>query len=182
MNSELTEVILVNEADESIGTMEKMEAHRKPHLHRAFSIFLFDDKNRMLLQQRAISKYHSGGLWTNTCCSHPYPGEEVMAAAKRRLREEMGIVAELTKAFDFIYKADFDNGLMEHEYDHVYIGRYNGEVKPDSNEVASYCYKSMEEVKADLVNSAHRYTAWFKIAFPLLQDYLLSKAEPAIAS
>ncbi len=159
--------------------MEKMEAHRSPHLHRAFSVFLFDDKQRMLLQQRAHSKYHSGGLWTNTCCSHPYPGEAVDVAAARRLQEEMGIEASISKAFDFVYKADFDNGLYEHEFDHVFVGTYNGEVQPDPNEVAAYCYKSLAEINADMELSADKYTAWFKIALPLLEAHLQQASSAA---
>ncbi len=124
----LTEVILVNEADEPIGTMEKMEAHVKGLLHRAFSIFIFNSRGEMLLQQRAGGKYHNGGLWTNTCCSHPIPGEKVLSAAKRRLSEEMGFVTELSPAFNFTYKATFDNGLTEYEYDHVLTGVYDGDV------------------------------------------------------
>ena len=117
------QVILVDQQDREIGVAEKLEAHRKGKLHRAFSVFLFNAKDEMLLQQRAAEKYHSGGLWTNTCCSHPRPGEPTEAAARRRLREEMGISCNLNKAFDFIYRAEFDNGLIEHELDHVFIGR-----------------------------------------------------------
>src|ERR1043165_7585171 len=120
----MEKVILVNERDEETGEMEKMEAHRKGILHRAFSVFIFNNKNEMLLQQRALHKYHSGGLWTNTCCSHPRPGEETLSAAKRRLVEELNVDATIQWSFDFIYEANFDNGLYEHEYDHVFIGIY----------------------------------------------------------
>lgn len=126
----------------------------------------------MLLQQRALSKYHSGGLWTNTCCSHPFPGEEVSVAANRRLREELGVEANIKKAFHFTYKAEFDNGLYEHEFDHVFIGRFEGEINPDPDEVAACCFKSIDEIKGDLQNSGHKYTEWFKIALPLLEAYL----------
>ena len=122
----MEEVILVNEQDEQTGTIEKMEAHRKALLHRAFSVFIFNGKGEMLLQQRAMGKYHSPGLWTNACCSHPRPGEEVETAAFRRLKEEMGIETSLKKIFDFIYRTEFDNGLTEYEFDHVYIGTYPG--------------------------------------------------------
>lgn len=162
----MEEVILVNGQDEPVGRMEKMAAHYEAALHRAFSVFLFNEKGEMLLQQRAKQKYHSGGLWTNACCSHPRPGEETKAAAKRRLFEEMGIQTPLQKIFDFTYKASFDNGLTEHEYDHVFTGNYGGEVKPNKDEVQDYCFKKMEEIKASLESHPHKYTAWFHIAFP----------------
>src|SRR5215203_6397334 len=118
-------VILVNEKDEEIGTMEKMEAHRKALLHRAFSVFIFNGRGEMLLQRRALKKYHSGGLWTNACCSHPRPGEVTADAAARRLREELGFVTTLNPAFQFVYRATFDNGLTEYEFDHVFLGKYD---------------------------------------------------------
>lgn len=172
--NQTTEVILVNLQDEPVGVMEKMEAHREPHLHRAFSIFLFDDQNRMLLQQRAFSKYHSGGLWTNTCCSHPFPGEAVDAAAARRLQEELGVSADMRKAFHFVYQAAFDNGLFEHEFDHVFIGHAPAasEIQPDPDEVEAIAFKSIETIKNDLSTGSCAYTEWFKIALPLLEDYL----------
>jgi len=171
----MDEVVLVNSHDEPTGTMEKMEAHRNPNLHRAFSIFLFNSQDKMLLQQRSFSKYHSGGLWTNTCCSHPRPGEETITAAKRRLTEEMGLDANIHFAFEFIYQAAFDNGLYEYEYDHVYIGIYNGPINPNPAEAAGYCYKSITEIKADLQLNPQLYTAWFKIALPKLEEYLAKK-------
>ncbi|HSU49504.1 MAG TPA: isopentenyl-diphosphate Delta-isomerase, partial [Segetibacter sp.] len=122
----MEEVILVNELDEQIGKMEKMEAHSKGLLHRAFSVFIFNDQGEMLLQQRAVSKYHSGGLWTNACCSHPRPEEATEDAALRRLQEELGFTVSLAKIFDFRYNASFTNGLTEHEFDHVFVGTYNG--------------------------------------------------------
>src|SRR5215831_10345897 len=143
----MEQVILVNEADHEIGTMEKMLAHEKALLHRALSVFIFNDKGEMLLQQRAKRKYHSGGLWTNACCSHPRPGENVEAAAIRRLNEELGFETTLTKAFDFVYKAFFDNGLTEYEFDHVFAGKYNGAIHPDINEVQDHCYKSLDEIE-----------------------------------
>jgi isopentenyl-diphosphate delta-isomerase len=165
-------VVLVNEQDEQLGTMEKMEAHRSPHLHRAFSVFLFNSQGKMLLQQRAFKKYHSPGLWTNTCCSHPRPGEETEAAALRRLHEEMGISTSIHHAFSFVYQAQFDNGLMEHEFDHVFIGQYNGAIAPNEAEVAGYCFKALEEIKADIAVKPQYYTEWFKIALPQLEAYM----------
>jgi isopentenyl-diphosphate Delta-isomerase len=162
------EVILVNEQDEQTGTIEKMEAHRKALLHRAFSIFIFNTKGEMLLQQRAMGKYHSPGLWTNTCCSHPRPGEEVGEAASRRLKEEMGIDTVLHKKFDFIYRTEFDNGLTEFEFDHVYTGMYSGTLNPDKQEVQDYCFRSMEDIDQDLLRRPEKYSAWFRIAFPKL--------------
>src|ERR1044072_1062769 len=123
----MEEVILVNERDEATGIMEKMEAHQKGVLHRAFSVFIFNNKNEMLLQQRAIKKYHSGGLWTKACCSHPRPGETKSDAALRRLYEELGFTTSIEKIFDFTYKASFENGLTENEFDHVFAGIYNGD-------------------------------------------------------
>lgn len=169
-------VVLVNEADEQVGTMEKMEAHRSPHLHRAFSIFLFNRHGEMLLQRRAITKYHSGGLWTNTCCSHPFENEPVPEAAIRRLNEELGITATLEKAFHFTYQAEFENGLFEHEFDHVFVGQYDGKVFPNPHEVADYCYKSIREIKSDLLIAPASYTPWFKIALPFLENYLQKKS------
>jgi isopentenyl-diphosphate Delta-isomerase len=164
--------VLVNEADEAIGSMEKMEVHQKGLLHRAFSIFIFNKNGEMLLQQRADNKYHSAGLWTNACCSHPQPGEETLAAAGNRLREEMGFETPLQEAFTFVYKTDFENGLTEHEFDHVFIGYYDGPVFPDSNEAKDHSYKSMADVKADIGSHPELYTSWFKIAFPMLETYL----------
>jgi isopentenyl-diphosphate Delta-isomerase len=164
-------VILVNERDEPIGQMEKMEAHRKALLHRAFSVFVFNTKGEMLLQQRALQKYHSGGLWTNACCSHPAPGEDTDSAASRRLQEEMGFSTPLTKIFDFVYQADFDNGLTEHEFDHVFIGEYEGEVHPNPSEVHDFCYKSLESIESSLTSHPDKYTAWFHIAFPKVRQW-----------
>ena len=152
--------------------MEKMEVHQKALLHRAFSVFIFNDKGEMLLQKRAAAKYHSAGLWTNACCSHPKPGTDVIESAAKRLQEEMGFTTRLEKIFDFIYKAPFDNGLTENEFDHVLIGHYTGDIKPDPNEVADYCFKSMGEVQSSLQSHPSKYTIWFKIAFPRLEAYL----------
>ncbi|MGG9970597.1 isopentenyl-diphosphate Delta-isomerase [Ferruginibacter sp. SUN002] len=166
------QVILVDENDVQIGTMEKIEAHQKALLHRAFSVFIFNSKGEMLLQKRADSKYHSPGLWSNACCSHPQPGNDLLYSATKRLKEEMGFETPLEKIFDFIYKASFDNGLTEHEFDHVFIGKYDGPVIPDCMEVGDYSYKTMEEINEALNNYPASYTEWFKIAFPKLEHYL----------
>ena len=158
-------VILVDEQDNPIGLMEKIEAHEKALLHRAFSVFVFNEKNELMLQQRAAEKYHSPLLWTNTCCSHQRDGESNIEAGKRRLQEEMGFSCELEELFSFIYKAPFDNGLTEHELDHVMIGRFNDEPIINPEEVASYKWMQLEEVKSDIENHPEKYTAWFKIIF-----------------
>lgn len=167
----MEEVILVNEQDEQSGTIGKLEAHEKALLHRAFSVFIFNNKGQMLLQQRASTKYHSGGLWSNACCSHPRPGEETLAAAKRRLKEELGFETALRKIFHFTYKTSFSNGLTEHEFDHVYTGIYEGDVTPDTLEVSNYTFKSMQEINDNLHSSPQKYTAWFQIAFPKIMDW-----------
>lgn len=155
-----------------MGEMDKLEAHEKGLLHRAFSIFIFNKNGEMLLQQRALNKYHSGGLWTNACCSHPMPGEETLAAAQRRLREEMGFDTVLELAFNFTYKTEFDNGLTEHEVDHVFTGLYDGVVIPNQAEVDNYCFRQVSSIKASIESEPHLYTSWFKIAFPKLESYL----------
>lgn len=162
---------MVNEKDEQVGTMEKMEAHVKGLLHRAFSIFIFNSKGETLLQKRAASKYHNGGLWANTCCSHPLPGENVLSAAKRRLSEEMGFTTNLSPAFNFTYKATFNNGLTEYEYDHVLTGLYDGDVKTNAGEVSDYCYKTIEDIEASLLTHPQKYTEWFKLALPGIKAY-----------
>src|SRR5438067_7734187 len=154
-----TDVILVNEQDEPTGIMEKMEAHRKGVLHRAFSVFIFNHKGEMLLQQRALGKYHSGGLWTNACCSHPSPGEDTLDAATRRLHEEMGFTTSLEKIFDFVYQCEFEHGLKEHEFDHVFVGIYEGRMTPDPMEVKDYCYKNLDEIHSSLLSHPQKYTA-----------------------
>ena len=158
-------VILVDENDNPIGTMPKMEAHEKAMLHRAFSVFILNANDEVLLQQRANDKYHSAGLWTNTCCSHPHPGEDTLGAARRRLKEEMGMEADLQFVFKFMYKAPFDNLLTEHEIDHVFIGKTNQlpVIKPE--EVASYKYMKPEDIKLDMEQNPQSYTVWFRIIF-----------------
>lgn len=168
-------LILVNEQDEPIGKMEKMEVHQKGLLHRAFSVFIFNKKGEMLLQKRAAGKYHSPGLWTNACCSHPQPGYEIIPAATLRLQEEMGFTTSLEKAFYFIYKATFDNGLTEYEYDHVLLGNYDGPINPNAEEVEDYRYLPLTEIKNLLQSNPSDYTTWFKIAIPKIEDYLASQ-------
>lgn len=165
-------VILVDREDNPIGIMEKMEAHEKGLLHRAFSIFIFNSNGEMLLQQRSLSKYHSAGLWTNACCSHPFPGELTADAAKRRLYEEMGFSTPIYERFSFIYKTTFDNGLTEHEVDHVFTGTYDGTITPSADEVESYKYLSIKAIKEWMQLHPDDFTSWFKIAFPKLESYL----------
>ena len=165
-------VILVNELDEQIGLMEKIEAHQKAVLHRAFSVFIFNEKNELMLQQRALSKYHSPGLWTNTCCSHQRDGEGNIEAGIRRLQEEMGFTTPLEAKTSFIYKAPFDNGLTEHELDHVLVGYYNEEPVVNRDEVESWKWMSLEAVKEDIVAFPTNYTEWFKIIFDKFYDYI----------
>ncbi|MBI5370429.1 MAG: isopentenyl-diphosphate Delta-isomerase [Sphingobacteriales bacterium] len=167
----LTQVILVDENDHSLGSCEKMEAHQKGLLHRAFSVFIFNSKGEMLLQQRALHKYHSAGLWTNACCSHPAYGEATPDAVHRRLKEELGIDTAVEKLFEFRYKASFGNGLTEHEFDHVYAGRFDGEIHVNPDEVMDCCYRSIAEIIHSLEASPQLYTAWFQLAFPKIRDW-----------
>ena len=168
---ETSQVILVNEKDRPVGLAEKMEAHQKGLLHRAFSVFIFNSKGEMLLQQRALHKYHSGGLWTNACCSHPYPDEDVHVAALRRLNEELGFQTPLQKAFQFIYHAEFSNGLTEHEFDHVFAGIYDGPIHANAEEVCDYCYKDIQEIRDSLRSHPEKFTTWFHIAFPKIETW-----------
>lgn len=170
-------VILVNERDEPIGTMEKIEAHQKALLHRAFSVFIFNDKGETMLQQRAAHKYHSPLLWTNTCCSHQRVGESNIEAGKRRLMEEMGFTAELEDVLSFVYKAPFDNGLTEHEFDHVMVGQYSGQPAINPEEVAAWKWMGLEEIRQDLGVHPERYTAWFQIIFDKFYNHLKDSAE-----
>ena len=165
-------VILVNENDEPIGLMPKLEAHEKAVLHRAFSVFILNDKNQLMLQQRAHHKYHSPLLWTNTCCSHQRDGETNLDAGNRRLMEEMGFQVQLKELFHFIYKAPFDNGLTEHELDHVMIGYYNESPVINPDEVESWKWMDIDEVKADIQSYPENYTVWFKIIFEEFYHYL----------
>ena len=168
----MEQVILVDTEDNAIGLMEKMEAHEKALLHRAFSVFVFDTQGRMLIHRRALSKYHSGGLWTNTCCSHPRAEESAQEAAHRRLQEEMGFDCDLDYRFHFVYKAELDQGLTEHELDHVFTGVYEGDIKPEPEEVMDYRYITMEDLDKELAEDPSRYTEWFKIALPTVREHL----------
>lgn len=165
-------VILVNSLDEQIGIMPKMEAHEKALLHRAFSVFIINDKGETMIQQRAAHKYHSPLLWANTCCSHQRVGETNIEAGNRRLKEEMGIETELRELFSFIYKAPFDNGLTEHELDHVMVGYYNGEPTLDPEEVADWKWMRPEDIKLDISVHPDKYSAWFKIIFDKFYDHI----------
>ena len=159
------DVILVDEFDQPIGTMEKMEAHVKAALHRAISVFIFNSKGQWLLQRRAIEKYHSRGLWTNTSCTHPAPGETSLEAAHRRLHEEMGLKAELREVFSFKYIQELENNLTEHEYDHVFVG-YSDELPvPNPDEVMDYKYISYQDLLQEVAESPEKFTAWFKMIY-----------------
>ncbi len=165
-------VVLVNENDEQIGLMPKLEAHQKAVLHRAFSVFVLNNKNELMLQQRAHHKYHSPGLWTNTCCSHQRDGESNIQAGTRRLQEEMGFTTSLKNSVSFIYKAPFDNGLTEHEYDHVLIGTYEKDPVINPDEVADWKWMAIEDVKNDISTFPQHYTAWFKIIFEKFYSHI----------
>ncbi len=169
MTTTIEQVILVDKNDTKIGLMPKLEAHEKALLHRAFSVFVFNDKNELLLQQRASHKYHSPNLWTNTCCSHQRDGESNIQAGKRRLSEEMGFVCDLKELFHFIYKAPFDNGLTEHELDYVMIGYANENPIINKEEVASFKWMTLPDIEADISANSEKYTVWFKIIF---KEYL----------
>lgn len=167
-------IILVDENDQMFGTMEKMAAHRLGKLHRAFSVFIFNSNGQVLLQRRAFHKYHSGGKWSNTCCSHPRPGEALKQAANRRLLEEMGLTCELSHAFNFIYHADVGDGIYEHELDHIFIGTTDTLPKLNPNEVAAFAYVSLENILYELKHSPEKYTEWFKVCFArVIKHYTL---------
>jgi isopentenyl-diphosphate delta-isomerase len=166
------QVILVNEQDEQLGTMPKMEAHEKAVLHRAFSVFIFNAKNELMLQQRAAHKYHSPLLWTNTCCSHQRVGESNVEAGTRRLQEEMGFVTPLKETTSFVYKAPFDNGLTEHELDHIMVGYYEKPPIINTDEVEAWKWMPLEVVKADIEIHPNLYTEWFKIIFEKFYEHI----------
>ncbi|MGD1844654.1 MAG: isopentenyl-diphosphate Delta-isomerase [Salibacteraceae bacterium] len=168
-------VILVDESDRPLGTMDKLEAHRQGVLHRAFSVFVFNEQNELLLQQRAHHKYHSGGLWTNTCCSHPRPGEEVMDAAHRRLVEEMGFDCPIEFKFSFIYKKVLDNELTEHELDHVLVGQFSDAPEVNPDEVGGWRYVDLETLMKEINLYPERFTEWFKLSI----DRVVNVAKPA---
>ncbi len=156
-------VILVDEHDYEMGTMEKMEAHKKGLLHRAFSILIFNSKGEMLLQQRATGKYHSGGLWTNACCSHPRPGEAIEDAGKRKLIQEMGFECDLNYSHKFLYKVELDNQLTEYEWDYVLVGYYDGIPDINPNEAQAWRFESLEGIRNDATQNPDSYTCWFKL-------------------
>jgi isopentenyl-diphosphate delta-isomerase len=165
-------IILVDKNDEEIGTEEKLKAHIAGKLHRAFSIFVFNSKDELLLQQRAIKKYHSGGLWSNTCCSHPRPGEQLEKAVHRRLKEEMGFDCELKEIFSFTYEAKLDKGLRENEYDHVFVGKFDGEPEINPEEVDDWKWMGLQELKNDMQKNPAIYTYWFRFSFDKIFSYM----------
>ncbi|WP_037494519.1 isopentenyl-diphosphate Delta-isomerase [Sphingobacterium deserti] len=167
---ERDKVILVNESDVALGQMAKMEAHRRGCLHRAFSIFILNANGEMLIHQRASNKYHGGGLWTNACCSHPQPGDDLKESALERLQYEMGIHCELEKVFSFVYKGEVENGLIEHEFDHVFRGTFDGIPHFNTVEVADYQWIDINELLQWVANSPDTFTIWFRQALPLLLD------------
>ncbi len=172
MSARKDHVILVNEKNEWLGTMEKMAAHELGLLHRAFSVFILNEHEEMLLQRRAQSKYHSGGLWSNACCSHPYPGESTAGAAQRRMQQELGITCSLTPLFQFRYRAVVGNGLIENEYDHVYVGEYSGSFQTDPEEVEELQFVALDKVQDWLRERPEDFTAWFRLALPRFLDSL----------
>lgn len=153
-------VLLVDEKDLVIGQMEKLEAHEKGLLHRAFSVFVFNRENKLLLQRRALEKYHSGGLWTNTCCSHPGPNQDLESAAKQRMIEEMGFSCEIDHQFSFVYKYELDKGLTEHELDHVFFAKSDIKPKPNPAEVMDFKYISLDDLEKDILENPENYTKW----------------------
>lgn len=166
-NHNKNQVILVDEKDQEIGQIDKLEAHQKGLLHRAFSIFIQNHKGELLLQKRAFSKYHSAGLWSNTCCSHPMPGESLEQATSRRLLEEMGFSCPVQPVFSFIYQCELEHGLQEHEFDHVYKGMYNQDPKINTNEVSNYQWISIQNLSNDLQKQPEKYTYWLKFCWPM---------------
>ncbi|MEQ6120921.1 isopentenyl-diphosphate Delta-isomerase [Reichenbachiella sp. MALMAid0571] len=172
----MEKVILVNNKDVETGSMEKLEAHKSGLLHRAISVFIFNDQNELLLQKRALNKYHSAGLWTNTCCSHPRAGEDTKAAASRRLQEEMGLNTDLKWCFSFHYKAELENGLTENELDHVFIGKHNEAPIPNAEEVSEWKYINLDVLKSDINSNPEDYTFWFKLILDRVATQYLEKA------
>ena len=166
-------LILVDNKDQEIGQMEKLEAHQKGLLHRAFSIFLFNSKGEMLIHKRALNKYHSPGLWTNACCSHPKPNETTLQAATRRLEEEMGMATDMKELSSFIYHHEFSNGLIEHELDHIIIGHTDQKPVINTSEVDSYKYVGLTDLEESIQNNPDDYTVWFKLAYPKLKEHLI---------
>lgn len=177
------QLILVDAEDRELGVGDKLQTHLTGTLHRAFSIFVFDTRQRLLLQKRALTKYHSAGLWSNTVCGHPRPGESTLAAAQRRLTEEMGFECELRFAFGFVYRVELSNQLIEHEYDHVFVGNYDGEPKPETLEVEAWRWIPMPELRDELRNYPEKYSYWLRVAvntkeFASLSDLLPRDGKP----
>ncbi len=170
----MANVILVDSKDYQVGIMDKLEAHKKGLLHRAYSIFLFNQQKELLLQKRADNKYHSAGLWSNTCCSHPAPGEHLTTAAQNRLIAEMGITTSLQSVFSFTYKTTFDNGLTEHELDHVLIGYFNANPLPNPAEVSDWRFASQKQIASELKEKPDAYTFWFKMIYKRVFKFILS--------
>lgn len=166
-------IVLVDENDNEIGSEEKLAAHKLGKLHRAFSVFIFNSRGQLILQKRARDKYHCGGLWSNTCCSHPRPGENIEAAAHRRLKEEMGFDCDLEKIYSFVYRVKFENGLTEYEYDHVFLGQYDGKIKSDPQEIEETKTADLLWLKKDIEKNPERYTYWFRRCF----DEVVAKAK-----
>jgi isopentenyl-diphosphate delta-isomerase len=167
----MQQVILVDENDNEIGVMEKMAAHETGSLHRAFSVFIFNSRGELLLQQRSGNKYHGALLWSNTCCSHPAPGEKTEKAAARRLKEELGFETPVNKIFDFVYRSPVENNLIEHEFDHVFAGEYEDVINPNPAEVASYRYASMIEIEHELNKTPGKFSSWLYIVFPRIKEW-----------
>lgn len=165
-------VVLVDQMDRELGTMEKLQAHKEGRLHRAFSIFIFNSAGEMLIHQRAKNKYHTGMLWSNACCSHPLPGEEITSALRRKLAQEMGFACDLSHAFSFTYRAELDNGLTEYELDHVYTGYFDGNPNPNPDEVCDWRFIGMNELKQDVLKRPTAYTPWFRMLLDRVTDHL----------
>jgi isopentenyl-diphosphate delta-isomerase len=163
-------LILVDNLDNPIGIMDKLEAHQKGLLHRAFSIFIWNKNKELLIHKRAANKYHSANLWTNTCCSHPQPNEATMNAAKRRLQEEVGFSTDIQHRFHFIYKTELENNLIEHELDHVFIGEYNGDFTPNPDEISETRWISIENLKKEIETKPDNFTYWFKEIISKYED------------
>ncbi len=170
----MKQIILVDKNDKIIGYGEKLRVHQQGKLHRAFSIYVFSQKGKLLIQKRALNKYHSPGIWANTCCSHPAKDEKLEDAAHRRLKEEMGFDTELKEAFSLIYRVDFQNGLTENEFLHVFYGKYNGKIKPNKDEVAEWKWANPEELLNDFMRNPEIYAFWFKKVLPKLLSYIKS--------
>ena len=170
------QVVLVDKNNRKIGVEEKIKAHKEGKLHRAFSIFIFNSRGELLIQQRAKTKYHSGGLWSNTVCSHPKPNETYLQTAHRRLKEEMGFDCKLKRLFCFIYNTGFQNGLIENEYDCVFIGKFDGKPKPNLKEVMNYRWISLKQLKQDILKNPNKYSVWLKIALNRIKSSQIKEA------